>query len=459
LKEVGSTESLGSFVHPFTKRGALHISMGAHHIIPITTGRSDRGPQGKSKTKKIGRGQQFIIALCVAVFVSNRAFQGQIDPKPQSSSTHYEVTHTNFGWNSPSDLNFSRRILTGEVFNATLRHPKYNAKAWAELEEHPDPNRHIVAFLDVESCVESLYPYYGRQADWQYWNAERGRAWPGEALDSLYQSCDYIARAASSKALQANPKNRLVVIECGGFPKDMVLATCNNRSAAFRDNLTDQVIIASYSQSTNNGRPGIDIGFPAPAIKPVKLTARERQEVLNCTKRGLLFSFQGRLDWLQKRKPMEVLDEDPDMYVKLHPFYANESYQNDLSDPNSDKLDYRGLLLRSTFGGVPRGDALYSYRFAEVLSAGTIPVIYADEWLLPFGPAVIDWNEAAVFVREADYSKTGEILRAIPMERICQLKRNGLEIWDTYLSTQQGWVDGLVKSALAQAQTGGLEAV
>jgi hypothetical protein len=136
---------------------------------------------------------------------------------------------------------------------------------------------------------------------------------------------------------------------------------------------------------------------------------------------------------------------------------TDEAYRNDLSDPNSGKLDCRGLLLRSTFGGVPRGDGLHSYRFAEVLSAGTIPVVYTDEWLLPFGPAVVDWNEAAVFVREVDCNKTGAILRAIPMERICQLKRKGLEIWDTYLSTQEGWVDGLVKSALAQ--TGGLEAV
>ena len=49
---------------------------------------------------------------------------------------NYEVVTTNYGWNSPGNNNFSRCILTGEFFNAIPSHPRYNATAWRDLDEH-----------------------------------------------------------------------------------------------------------------------------------------------------------------------------------------------------------------------------------------------------------------------------------------------------------------------------------
>ena len=45
---------------------------------------------------------------------------------------------------------------------------------------------------------------------------------------------------------------------------------------------------------------------------------------------------------------------------------------------------YTELLTNTQFGIVIRGDTFYSYRFMEVLSAGVVPVIFSDKWVLPF---------------------------------------------------------------------------
>lgn len=54
----------------------------------------------------------------------------------------------------------------------------------------------------------------------------------------------------------------------------------------------------------------------------------------------------------------------------------------------SDKYDYADLLISSRFGLVPRGGGLHSYRFIEVLAAGAIPVVLADDWVIPFQEVV-----------------------------------------------------------------------
>jgi hypothetical protein len=79
------------------------------------------------------------------------------------STRPFVVTHTNLGWNTPKDKEFPRRIISGELYNATRNHTHYNATAWADLERHPDPSRQIIAFMDVETCFEVNFPIYGHR--------------------------------------------------------------------------------------------------------------------------------------------------------------------------------------------------------------------------------------------------------------------------------------------------------
>ncbi|CAB9524859.1 Exostosin-1 [Seminavis robusta] len=364
----------------------------------------------------------------------------------------YEITTTNYGWNTPADLNFSRRIVTSEFFNATKQHSHYNASAWADLEANPDPNRTLVVYLDVDSCFDFLYPKYVGNKWWV--NAE-GEAWGrhsgGGYKKPIQQSCQYIWRAAQSPALTANPKSRLVVLNCFGFRKDNLKQICGRQDGQFSKDIVQnnhQVVFASYSETKSNARPNHDLGLAPPAVKPVDLTAQDRADIEDCRPRKFLFSFQGRGGYGREKLAEAAINHTDDMFVRLA---HQKDYADDRMNRNVDTLGYRELLLNSTFGGTPKGDSLYSYRFTETMSAGTIPVVYADDWLPPFNEHVVRWEDAAVFIEEKDALRTREILKAIPKERVCEMQKYVLHVYDTYLANRAGWVRGLTKAALAQS--------
>ena len=83
-----------------------------------------------------------------------------------SPYANYEVVTNNYGWNTPSGNIFPSCILGREFFNANIAFPTYNSSAWADSEANPNPNRQIVAFLDIDTCVETNHHIYGG-ANWK----------------------------------------------------------------------------------------------------------------------------------------------------------------------------------------------------------------------------------------------------------------------------------------------------
>lgn len=141
-----------------------------------------------------------------------------------------------------------------------------------------------------------------------------------------------------------------------------------------------------------------------------------------------------------------------DMHIRFH---DQKNYIKDIqqSGKESDQYSYRLIMAQSTFAAAPRGDSLFSYRFSEILSAGAVPVVYADAWLPPFNNEhVIDWKKCAVFIPEADYNKTRDILLSISDEDRCLMQKCALEVWDKYASSREGWVRGLVEVALSTSR-------
>lgn len=86
--------------------------------------------------------------------------------------------------------------------------------------------------------------------------------------------------------------------------------------------------------------------------------------------------------------------------------------------------DYIGEMERSVFCIAPLGYATWSIRTFEALAAGCIPVVVADNTLLPF-EAFLDWSKVVVRVREADYSRLEQVLAAIPRERVVEMQAHG----------------------------------
>jgi hypothetical protein len=366
------------------------------------------------------------------------------------SSSSYEVVTTNYGWNTPDGSQFPRRIVTTEFFNAVLEHDHYNSSAWDDLEKSPDPQRKIIAFMDVDTCLEMNYPLYGIRKWWL--NLEESPPNKGRFDSVVFNSCEYLKRAASSPALKANHENRLVVLDCSGSSEYYLQNACEHDPTIFQN---DQVIIAYMSADEESIRTNIDVGLPPPAVKPVDLAIHEKYLIQQkpCHKRRYLFSFQGR-GGAGRERLGNIRNDNDDMYIRIR---NQKSYIGDIraADASSagDSMDYKRVMKDSIFAGAPRGDNLFSYRFAEILSAGTIPVVYADHWVPPFDKSVVDWAKCAVFIPESEYDKTGDILRAIPDEVRCEMQQCALDVWDRFVSSRTGWVDGLVASALSLSRS------
>lgn len=201
-----------------------------------------------------------------------------------------------------------------------------------------------------------------------------------------------------------------------GVERFRLRSACGKDLSIFNNN---QVIVGYYSVEKSSTRAMFDVGLTPPAIKPVSLTATERDAIESCHRRKYLFSFQGRRGF--GRENLRRFQNDSDFYVRVYD--ERDSYKQNIRTDGEDSNNFMGIMKQSTFAGSPRGDLLFSYRFSEILSAGAIPVVYADDWLVPYNKEIVDWSKCAVFIPESDYSKTGEILRSIPENVRCEMQK------------------------------------
>ena len=84
-------------------------------------------------------------------------------------------------------------------------------------------------------------------------------------------------------------------------------------------------------------------------------------------------------------------------------------------------LSYDEVMQRSVFTLCPAGYGRWSYRFNEALLAGSIPVLLADDYILPFADR-IRWDDYCVVVPESQALAVVEVLRALPAERVAAMQ-------------------------------------
>jgi hypothetical protein len=104
---------------------------------------------------------------------------------------------------------------------------------------------------------------------------------------------------------------------------------------------------------------------------------------------------------------------------------------------------YGRLMEQSAFAFVPRGDAHFSYRLAEAMSFGCIPVVLSDGWVLPFD-RVITWTEVSVHAPESQAGELGGWLERFSPERRAALRRATERLWISRLSSLEKIVDTLL---------------
>lgn len=70
----------------------------------------------------------------------------------------------------------------------------------------------------------------------------------------------------------------------------------------------------------------------------------------------------------------------------------------------------------------------------DCLSAGSIPVIASDLYVLPYSE-VIDWKRVALQIYEDDLAHIMDIVRNVSEERILDMRRSGQFIYEKYFSS------------------------
>jgi hypothetical protein len=148
----------------------------------------------------------------------------------------------------------------------------------------------------------------------------------------------------------------------------------------------------------------------------------------------LLFSFAGRASHRVRRQLFahnfdraDVLLEDTSSYN--HFAGQTEKYRVRARRP------YWEMASRSKYALCPRGAGTSTVRIFEMMEACIAPVIVADDWLPPLGPA---WEEFALFVPEREISSIYEKVKAHEDE----FARRGLlarQAWEQYFSPENYW--------------------
>lgn len=94
---------------------------------------------------------------------------------------------------------------------------------------------------------------------------------------------------------------------------------------------------------------------------------------------------------------------------------AKDSWNMYLSSESHHISDYCRMMSRSIFALCPRGYGKNSFRIAEAMQYGAIPVYISDSFVMPFNE---DFNEFGILVHERDLHKLDEILNNIPARGI-----------------------------------------
>jgi hypothetical protein len=201
--------------------------------------------------------------------------------------------------------------------------------------------------------------------------------------------------AASRHELAATPEEAdlLLFPDCHLLPHDPGLRAIRRHELlrAF----PDRTLVYDERDLPWAAWPGVYVSMPRRRLRPefqepwaYYTVPSPPADVADAAPPDLLFSFVGsrshrvRRDVLALRHARAVVED-----VGRFTFYAPGA------DHAERRRHFHETLLRSKFVLCPRGKGTSSIRLYEVLAAGRVPVIVADDWAAPEGP---EWGTFAI---------------------------------------------------------------
>ena len=145
--------------------------------------------------------------------------------------------------------------------------------------------------------------------------------------------------------------------------------------------------------------------------------------------RRYLYSFLGAVRSAPVRERLVALPPDPRGLILDTSARAEQVARHGTADERREfARQYADTTRQSRFVLCPRGVGVGSRRLFETMSMGRAPVVLADDWVPPDGPA---WERSCVSVKEADCARLPGLLaeRAGEAEEMGREARRQWEEW------------------------------
>jgi len=285
-----------------------------------------------------------------------------------------------------------------------------------------DPAEADVFFLGIETCCDINWPSYGAQLTSSE-NYVMGT--PQSCHDTRPKRLeDYLVHDAVNFQLDGS-SHKQAKYKRRGYHLAPECRSYSEIPDAHKQNRQPLVYTApSFGFHDGNFIQGLYVATPAMPLANLSPLGG----VVECGRTKYLAVFKGTDDHPTRHR-MKALDNGRDMRIDLRsgriPCVSKSCGEDD---------GYKELMENAKFSFVVRGDALYSYRLLEAMSAGTIPIVLSDDWVLPFYEA-IDYSKFAVLIDEAKLEKAEAVLRSMPDKKVCEMRKEAYRVYKAHMQT------------------------
>lgn len=265
------------------------------------------------------------------------------------------------------------------------------------------------------------------------------QAWGGEGLCRPFRA-SYEAGTRQPFHLVDTPDEADFVVYCEAYQATEQTYAPRLRAERLVHEQPEKVFVVTAEDRPLGFLPGIYVSMPRPRFDDRRFRAgayfgdinplvAEAEAERDDHTPQLLFSFVGARTAPVRAALFTQLPSDPAWTVTET---GNMQYNVGVDDPAKQEGQRRYLrtMLASAFVLCPRGFGTSSFRLFEAMRLGRAPVILADDWVAPLGPA---WPDCSIRIAESRVEELPEILAARRHEA-AELGRRAREEWERWFA-------------------------